>query len=113
MPVLVFVTSNYSIEQLYADKIRTDRDGNAVIEVDKSILRQAIRRRFSENYFECNNFEECRIAARNIDFVNLKPFNIDMSHYNNFFAEKKQIEEEIPFMSPTVSPARDYDAEYD
>lgn len=104
MPVLVFVTSNYSIEQLYADKIRTDREGNAVIEVDKSILRQAIRRRFSENYFECNNFEECRIAARNIDFVNLKPLNIDMSHYNNHFAES---------ISPPVSPARDFDAEYE
>lgn len=92
---------------MYADKIRTDRDGNAFIEVDKSILRQAIRRRFSENYFECNNFEECRIAARNIDFVNLKSLNIDMSHYNAYFAEK---EESIP---PAVSPARDFDAEYE
>ena len=104
MPVLVFVTSNYSIEQLYADKIRTDRDGNAYVEVDKSILRQAIRRRFSENYFECNNFEECRIAARNIDFLNLKSLNIDMSHYKNYFAES---------ISPPVTLPRNYDAEYE
>lgn len=72
MPLLhkyLIITSNYSLYELFPDKIEVDRNGNARTVVDNSLLRDAIRRRTQE--FEAEDRSDFDDIRMQIELLNL------------------------------------------
>lgn len=88
MPLLhkyIVITSNYSLYELFPDKVETDRQGNARTVVDNSFLRDAISRRTQE--FEAESREDFDDIRNQIELLNVDMNPVEIKIHN---LEKKQ-----------------------